>query len=99
MESTSPPDLSLERYFIENMPYLKLIHLCDIFGSGYGKGRHGVPFRPETKEKLNKILEYYIKYKCQCPITLEVEETDYKTCDGYKKTKKMVDEGFANVCV
>lgn len=83
-------DLSMEAYFKENVDTIFLIHLCDIFGSGYGKGRHGVPFTNETKSKCESILNLYKRYNYNCPITLEVEETDFSVCDGYKSTKGVV---------
>lgn len=93
-----PVNFSMDMFFQKNAPYLKLIHLCDIQGSGYGKGRHGIPFKPETYEKLSGILDLYNKYDCKCPITLEVEETDFSVCDGYHGTRDLVlhyfDESF-----
>jgi len=88
------PDLSMERYFIENKDVIGLIHLCDIYGSGYGKGRHGVPFKESTYPKLESILDLYVKYSYECPLTLEVEEQDFSICDGYAGTKKLVDRYF-----
>lgn len=85
------PDLSLGKYFNENKDFAKLIHLCDIKGSGYGKGRHGVPFHIGTYDKLAKILNLYKHYSYTCPITLEVEESDFTVCDVYKNTKEQVD--------
>ena len=87
-------DLSLDRFFEENAEVIGLIHLSNINGSGYGKGRHGVPFDKDTYYKLKFILDLYYKYNYTCPITLEVEETDYSTCDGYRKTKELVESYF-----
>lgn len=88
-------DFSLERYFYENADYIKLIHLSNIHGSGYGKGRHGVPFNDSTKDVLNSVLTLYHNYRYKCPITLEVEEDDYAVCNGYRKTKELIDEWYA----
>ena len=85
------PDLSMYKYFERNTPYLKLVHLCDMKGSGYGQGRHGIPFHAGTYKTLSEILDTYRKFKCNCPVTLEVEESDYSVCDGYRNTKEQVD--------
>lgn len=89
-----PEDLSMEAYFKENQETIFLIHLCDIHGSGYGKGRHGVPFTLETASKCRDILRLYKKYNYNCPITLEVEETDFLDPQGYAQTKIIVDDFF-----
>ena len=90
------PDLSLDTFFAKNKEYIKLIHLCDIAGSGYGKGRHGVPFHAGSYVKLKKIMDTYHSYNIECPITLEVEETDYSTCDGYRITKDLIDTYYSD---
>lgn len=87
-------DLSLETYFYMNAQYLKLMHVCDMVGSGYGKGRHGVPFTDDTYDKLKNILKLHEKYCPNVPMTLEVEETDFSVCDGYRKTKELVDKFY-----
>lgn len=87
-------DLSLETYFYMNAQYLKLMHVCDMVGSGYGKGRHGVPFTDDTYDKLANILTLHEKYCPNVPMTLEVEETDFSVCDGYRKTKELVDKFY-----
>lgn len=87
-----PEDYSMKKFFEENKEYCKLIHLADIKGSGYGKGRHGVSFEdnPQSIERLKEIINLYKVYDYKCPITLEVEETDYLTCEGFANTKDMV---------
>lgn len=87
-------DLSIDRYFRENKDLIKLVHLSNIEGSGYGKGKHGIPFNEDTANKLHSILELYNKYNYTCPITLEVEETDYSVSDGYKSTKELIDSWY-----
>lgn len=52
-------DLSMERFFKENADTIGLIHLCDMQGSGYGKGKHGISFNKETYGKLCDILNLY----------------------------------------
>lgn len=86
------PDLAMRVYFERNASLCKLIHLSDIAGSGYGKGRHGVPFKDATYDKLVNIMDLYHEYEYTCPITLEVEETDYAICDGYRVTKELIDK-------
>lgn len=83
-------DLCLERYFAENQEICGLIHLADARGCGYGRGKHGISFTPETADTLYEILNAYNKYKYTCPITLEVAEDNYSVCDGYKQTKDLV---------
>ena len=83
-------DLSMNAYFEANKDVAFLIHLCDISGSGYGKGRHGVPFTYATLDKCAGIINLYYKYGYTCPVTLEVEESDFSICDGYAKTLDVV---------
>lgn len=93
----APEDLSMNRFFYENQPVCFLIHLAGMKGSGYGKGRHGTPFRmsnPADVITCNSILSLYDRYEYSCPITLEVEETDFSICDGYRDTKEIVDKYF-----
>ena len=84
------PDLSTRKFFEMNKPFLKLIHLADMTGSGYGKGRHGIPFYKETEGKLKGIMDIYNSNNIVCPITLEVEETDFSVSSGYRQTKELV---------
>lgn len=73
-----------------NKPFLKLIHLADMTGSGYGKGRHGIPFYKKTEGKLKGIMDIYNSNNIVCPITLEVEETDFSVSSGYRQTKELI---------
>ena len=87
-------DYSLESFFKSNKEYIKLIHLAGMKGSGYGKGKHGTIFDVEdtdSMDNLKKFIELYDKYEYTCPVTLEVEETDYTTSDGYRKSKEALD--------
>lgn len=88
-------DLSMRRYFDENKNVIGLIHLSTVNGSGYGKGRHGVPFTEERYSELSEILSLYEEFGYTCPITLEVEEIDYSVCGGYAMTKELVDHYFS----
>ena len=87
-------DFSLDAFFKENKPYIFHIHLCDMKGSGYGRGRHGIPFTEETYDKLKSILDLYRMYDYDCPLCLEVEETDFSVCSGFSQTKELVDRYF-----
>lgn len=81
------PDYSLESYFDKNKEYVKLIHLSDAQDSGYGIGRHGVKFNDKNINKLRGIIDLYNRYGYSCPVTLEVNETDYSICNCYKETR------------
>lgn len=88
------PNYSIGHFVDINKNFLKLVHLCDMTGSGYGSGRHGVPFHMGSYPKLAKILKTFEDAKVDCPLTLEVEETDFSVCSGYKNTKEQVDRYF-----
>lgn len=88
------PDLSMGEFFRKNAEYLKLIHLADAKGSGYGKGKHGIPFTEETSDRLTNILKMYKGIGLDCPITLEVEETDFSVCDGYRGTRDLFNKYY-----
>ena len=93
-EYINPTDYTLEKYFEKNKPYIKLIHLSDTIGNGYGKGKHGMPFTKKSANDLYKYLDMIENNHISCPITLEVAETDYMVCNGYKETKQLVDEYY-----
>lgn len=74
-------DMSLENYLVQNLPTLGLVHFADMRDSGYGRGQHGtVP----TDELNREFVYLYEKYNCSCPVTLEVEETDFIKSLNYK---------------
>ena len=85
------PDLSLEHFIMTNRGVCKLIHLAGMKGSGYGGDNHGIPFSEQNEELCREILDLYQKYEYNCPVTLEVSEADYLTCDGYRVTKETVE--------
>ena len=85
------PDLSPEHFFMTNLGVCKLMHLAGMKGSGYGGDNHGTPFSEQNEEQCREILDLYQKYEYNCPVTLEVSESDYLTCDGYRVTKETVD--------
>lgn len=87
-----PEDYSLDSYFERNKDYIKLIHLADMAGSGYGKGQHGIKIGEENRDTMKQFVELYNKYDYSCPVTLEVEETDFIVSEGYATTKKLIDE-------
>lgn len=85
-----PENYSLDAYFEANKDYIKLIHLADFKGNGYGPGKHGTAFDENSKEKLRWIMSLYDKYNYQCPITLEVGETNYLISDNYAVTRNVL---------
>lgn len=91
LEETSG-DYSLNAYFKRNKSLIKLIHLADFKGNGYGKENHGTPFGKHNKDKLRDIINLYNKYNYSCPITLEVREDDFLVSDCYKMTKETLDD-------
>lgn len=91
------PDYSLDGYFKRNKDYVKLIHLSDAQGSGYGFGKHRVRFSDKNIDKLGGIVDLYYKYNYSCPITLEVDEKDYSICDSYKETKDTLEKVLSQV--
>lgn len=92
MPERIPEDLSLDNYFRENKGYIKLIHLSDMKGSGYGKGRHGTKLCEENRDFVEEIIKLYNKYGYTCPITLEIEESNLLVCDNYRESKRIIDE-------
>lgn len=87
-------DFSISRYLNETKDYLGLIHLADMKGMGVHKGEHGAPFDKDSKLKLYNTLHTIDTFTPDVPITLEVAETDYLVCDGYKKTYELVTEYY-----
>ena len=86
------PDFSIEHYIQSYAPYLKIIHLADFKGNGYGKN-HGTPF--ESQEKFNHIMDLVCKYvHPSCYITLEINESNFMICEGYAQTKARLDYYF-----
>lgn len=76
-------DLSMDYYFRTNRDYCKLFHMSETIGTGYGKGRHGMPF--QSLDVVTNYMDLYYKYEYNCPITLEVAETDFIKSDGYEQ--------------
>lgn len=91
MPEREPEDLSMDNYFRQNKDYIGLIHLADMQGSGYGKGRHGTKLCKDNIDFVEKIIELYNKYDYTCPITLEVEEQDFKNSPNYRESKQTID--------
>ena len=89
-------DFSMDNYFKLNSGLVKLFHFSNTIGNGYGKGRHGQPFSDESYDKLVYYLDLYHKYSIESPITLEVAETDYLICDGYKESYRLVNKYYKN---
>ena len=87
-----PEDYSLDNFFKENKDVIKLIHLADMKGSGFGKGQHGTPFE-ETEESLkalNTFIDLYKKYDYSCLVTLEVSETDFIASQGFRESNRLL---------
>lgn len=84
-------DYSMEHYFRMNQGICKLIHFNDFVGNGYAEN-HGTVFREQ--EKVDALLKLYKRYAYDCPLTLEIRETDYRDCVNYRKTKEML--AFSN---
>lgn len=88
------PDISMETYLRKNSPYIKIIHIADMNGSGYGRGKHGIAFDESTYWKLKNILQLVDRYAKNCTLTLEVAENSYKNPTGYITTKHLVDQYY-----
>lgn len=84
-------DLSMENYFKQNKDVIKLVHFADAAGSGYGKGQHGTKLCNDNIDFVESIINLYNKYNYTCPITLEVEEQDFKNSPNYKESKETID--------
>ncbi len=87
-------DYSINRYLNETKDYLGLIHLADVKGMGARKDEHGIPFDTNSKLKLYEALHSIDAVTPDVPITLEVAETDYSVCDGYRQTYELVTEYY-----
>lgn len=44
----------------------------------------------EDREFIASILDLYDKYDYSCPITLEVDEADFKISDGFATSNKVL---------
>lgn len=87
-------DFSMDNFFKMNSDLIKLFHFSATIGDGYGKGKHGQPFSDNTYNDLVRYLDLYHKYNITAPITLEVAETDYLVCDGYRKSYELVNRYY-----
>lgn len=85
-------DYSLDSYFRENKEVIKLIHLADMSGSGFGSKSHGVPITEANEEFAKQVIDLYNAYNYVCPITLEVYESDYLKNDNYRITKEIINK-------
>lgn len=92
-------NLTLDKYFSMNACVCKVVHLADVKGSGYGKGKHGMPFE-ETERSLNAleyVLRLYKMYGYRSPITLEVAEEDFSNPTGYRKSLKLAKDVWSKI--
>jgi sugar phosphate isomerase/epimerase len=79
----------LSTYFKANKDTIKLIHLATIKEHGCVHD-HGLPFDKEDEGLLKGILELYDMFGYSCPITIEVQESNYSNAVGFDKTNKML---------
>lgn len=86
------PTYTVEDYFQQNQKFCKLIHLAKKVGHGISDKNHGMPLDQDDKQLLTDYMELYNKYGYSCPIVLEVKETDYLKCNGYRDTKELLEE-------
>ena len=78
-------EASLEEFFKENEGLCGLIHLANARNYGIGPD-HGTPFLEEDQALLEEILTFYQTYRFNCPLTLEINESDYETYQNYQAT-------------
>lgn len=81
-------DYSMDHFFRAHQGICKLIHFNDFIGNGYLQN-HGTPFR--DPKKAGDLLEMYRKYNYDCPMTLEIQEENYKNCINYRQTRAMLE--------
>lgn len=93
-ESLPVIDFSMDNFFKFNADLVKLFHFSATIGDGCGKGKHGQPFSEESYTVLEGYLDLYHKYNITAPITLEVAETDYYVCDGYRESRRLVNKYY-----
>lgn len=91
------PHINMEESFKKNSPVIKLVHLANKKGSGFGKGNHGAAFKEDDKDELIDILFLHKKYGNGCPITIETDEYDYMNPIAYKTTKALVDNILVSI--
>ena len=91
------PHINMEESFKKNSPVIKLVHLANKNGSGFGKGNHGAAFKEDDKDELIDILFLHKKYGNGCPITIETDEYDYMNPIAYKTTKALVDNILVSI--
>lgn len=85
--------ISLDDYFLENVPYIGLIHLNDVKNLGVVPNEHGtVP----SDDDLRIFVDLYKKYNYNCDVTLEVNEENYLICDNFKSLYPRVVESLGN---
>lgn len=80
---------SLETFFKANKDVIKWVHLANTKSNGLGSD-HGLPFTENDLDDLKEIIDLYNKYGYNCPIVLEVRESDYKDAQNYLMTYNML---------
>lgn len=90
------PTYNIEDYYIKNQNCCKLIHLARKDGHGLTEETHGQPFDNRDMYLIQRYMHTYDKYDYNCPVVLEVRETDYLKCDGYRSTKSLIDSYYSD---
>lgn len=81
------PDMSLENYMTQNLLTIGLVHFAGMKGSGYGRGAHGtVP----TEDLNQTFISLYRKLNYSCPVTLEVEESNFLVSGNYEEAYRNI---------
>lgn len=78
---TGEEPFTFDETFASCRDTLGLIHLANITGNGMTQGGHGTPFTGsrEDTELLGRILDAYVRYAPEVPVTIEVREKDYRS--------------------
>lgn len=89
--------VSLWDYFNEFKDTVKIIHLANSIGLGYGIDVHAQPFKTtEDKLLLSYILGFIDKIEFNGYLTLEINEDSYVDSVNWLKTKNLVDNIIAS---
>lgn len=86
----------LDKLFEINADVIKLIHFANCKDAGIGKD-HGTPMTEKDSDLTKEILKLYKKYNYSCPLTLEVQEDDYRFGVNYSKTKEVIEKCMGEI--
>lgn len=84
-------EIGLETFFQANQGLCGLIHLANARNYGIGKD-HGTPFLEEDRSLLEEIMTYYRRYQFTCPLTLEINESNYLEYENYQATHQTLEQ-------